>query len=117
MIVLTFDLEGTVLSTCDRCLDPFQLPINDAQQLLIKYGLEEKEEAEVAYILKGTPELNVARYVYEYICLAVPISKYCTDSDDKDCNEEMTQYLDSDSSTEEKANNPIWDALKDIKKK
>ncbi len=94
-----------------------QLPINDQQQLIVKYSLEEKEEAEVIYLYHETSELNVARFIYEYICLAMPMIKVydCENEDPSICNEEVFKYLDQEPEKEEKPNNPIWDQLNELK--
>ncbi len=122
MLVLDFDLEGTVGTECDRCLANINLPVKDQQQLIIKYSLEEKEEAEAVYILRGESELNVAKYIYEYICLSMPMIKVydCENEDPSVCNDEVFDYLDrtvdSESDSTE-TSNPIWDQLKQIKDK
>jgi uncharacterized metal-binding protein YceD (DUF177 family) len=115
MYVMVFSFEGKVEVTCDRCLDPFALPIEDQQSLMVKFDEEPWEDAEVVFILKGTPSLNVARYIYEFINLAVPMIKTHDDAGD-DCNPDMLKYLEQ--AEEEKADepipNPFRDALKDL---
>ncbi|MEL6866882.1 MAG: DUF177 domain-containing protein [Bacteroidota bacterium] len=113
MIVLTFDLKGTVKTECDRCLEELQLPISNAPQLLIKYAVQEKEDAEIVYIQRERDELNVTRYVYEFICLSMPMIKY--HSDTEECDAQMLKYLDRDE--EQQADNPIWDELKNFDQK
>ena len=121
MIVLTFDIAGHMQTECDRCLEQIRLPIKGEEQLLIKYAEEASEDAEVIYIPRGTSELNVARFVYEYICLSVPMVKTydCESEAERPCSEAMLKYLDSEkaqSGEEETPDNPIWEALKNIKK-
>lgn len=121
MIVMTFDIKGHVNTDCDRCLESIELPVSDTQQLLVKYALVEKEEVEVIYIQRGSSELNVAKYVYEYVCLAIPMIKLCDDIEPKPCNEDMVKYLtgesDETSSNDEQSSSEsssIWDALKNL---
>ena len=120
MLVLTFDVKGSVKTNCDRCLTAIDLPIQDSQQLLFKYAEEAKEDAEVVYITRNTNVLNVARYIYEYICLAMPMIKVynCEEDEQVPCNEEMLQYLDRSniSLQEEQEKQSIWDELKKFKK-
>ena len=113
MIVLTFNLKGTVKTECDRCLEELQLPISNAPQLLIKYAAQEKEDADIVYIQRERDELNVTRYVYEFICLSMPMIKYHSDAEQ--CDEQMLKYLNSDE--EQQADNPIWDELKNFDQK
>ena len=117
MYVLQFEFEGTVNTDCDRCLAPIALPIEGAERLLVKFSLEEtSEEAEVIFIHPETPQLDVSKYVYEFICLAIPMIKTydCEAENKKPCDEKMLGYLESQNE-EEQQDNPIWDALKKLK--
>ena len=115
MYIMLFSFEGEVEVTCDRCLDLFDLPIEDRQSLMVKFDEEPWEDAEVVFILKGTPSLNVARYIYEFINLAVPMTKTHDDAGD-DCNPEMLKYLgqQEEETPDEPTSNPFKDALKDL---
>jgi uncharacterized protein len=113
MYTMTFQLEGTVKTACDRCLETFDLPIEDEQFLLVKFDEKEWEDAEIIYVLKDTPKLNVARYIYEFINLAVPIAKTHDDADEE-CDPEMLKYLQAGSEDEPPVSGSVWDALKDI---
>ncbi len=117
MYVLQFEFEGTVKTDCDRCLAPISLPIEGAERLLVKFSLEEtSEEAEVIFIHPETPKLDVSKYVYEFICLAIPMIKTydCQAEEEKPCDEKMLGYLETQNE-EEQEDNPIWDALKKLK--
>lgn len=92
LMVLHFRIDGTVQVDCDRCLEAFDLPVRDEQNLLVKYDEEPREEAEVIYIEKGTFELSVAKYVYEFIHLAVPIHK-THERAGAECDPEMLKYI------------------------
>lgn len=112
MFVMTFQFEGTVNVTCDRCLGQFDLPVEDTQELMVKFDDKEWEETEVIYILYGTQQLNVARYIYEFVNLAVPITK-THDEAGESCDPEMLKFLsESEAEEEEPTNNPLGDALK-----
>ncbi len=115
MYVLLFDFEGEVEVICDRCLDPFALPIEDRQSLLVKFDDEPWEDADVVFIQKGTQVLNVAKYIYEFINLAVPMTKTHDDAGD-DCNPDMLKYLEQQEEEEadEPTPNPFLDAFKDL---
>jgi uncharacterized protein len=114
MFTMDFHLEGMVKTDCDRCLEEFDLPIEDDQMLLVKFDDKEWEDAEIIYILKDTPRLNVALYIYEFIVLAVPIVKTHDDAEEK-CDPEMLKFLQQESEGEgPPAASPVWDALKGI---
>lgn len=116
---LYFHIRGTVVTQCDRCLEDFTLPIEIEEHLLVKFAEEEWEDDTVIYLLAGTPQLNVARFIYEYINLAVPMVKTHSNSGEQ-CNPEMLKYLRSKEDGEEMDENPepgssVWDALKGFK--
>ena len=116
LYVMTFQFEGTVNVTCDRCLGQFDLPIEDEQGLLVKFDDKEWEETEVIYILRGTQQLNVARYIYEFVNFAVPITK-THDEAGESCDPEMLKFLSEPEEEEEEAepkNNPFGDALRGL---
>lgn len=115
MLVLAFEYTGSLMTECDRCLESIKLPVSDKQQLLVKYGEEAKEDAEIIYITKETKLLNVAKYAYECACLAIPIIKNCDDMENPPCNDKMLDYLDGTDESP-KADNSIWEALKKFKK-
>ena len=122
LYILQFDFKGTVKTECDRCLVEIDLPIADSQQLLVKFSEEEEsDEADVIFISAESQELEVSQYVYEYICLALPLIKTydCENDENRVCNEDMLEYLDQEEEADESTNsNPVWDELKnlDIKK-
>ena len=88
-IELVFDFDGTIRTECDRCTASIDMPFGDSQLLTIKYSIEEKEDdGEVAYITPDTNEFNVAKYVYEFICLSMPFHKVydCENDDPQPCD-------------------------------
>lgn len=115
MYVLLFSLSGQVETVCDRCLDPFDLPIEEKQSLMVKFAEEPWEDADVIFIAQGTPVLNVAKYIYEFVVLAVPMTKSHDDAGE-DCNPEMLKYLESKEAEEPTApsSNPFKDAFKGL---
>jgi uncharacterized protein len=123
LYVLTFDFEGTVKAECDRCLEYFDLPIKGTESLMIKFSEEPSEEGDVVYIPKGTLELDVSKFVYDYITLAFPMSKVHEDAG-LECDPDMLHYLEAneagpvedDSEEADKEGNPLWEALKHLKK-
>lgn len=113
MLVLDFYFTGKVETICDRCLSAIQLPVEDRQQLIVKFSEEQSKDPAVEHISGSTPVLNVARFIYEYICLAMPISKYCDWVNDPEvtCNEEMLRYLNGTPAVDSE-DNQIWEDIK-----
>ena len=120
LLVLTFDFRGSFNTNCDRCLEAINLPIQGNEQLIVKYAEEPGEDAEVIYITRGTQQLNVAKFIYEFICLAIPIVKtYDCEADlTPPCNQDVLDLLYKNEAEDEKeeTQNPVWEALKNFKK-
>jgi uncharacterized protein len=113
VIILHFTIKGFVRAECDRCLEPFDLPLEDEQDILVKYDEKPREEAEVVYIEKSTPSLDVSKFVYEFIHLALPIYK-THELAGGACDPEMLKFISKaeESETEEPPQNTIWSELK-----
>jgi len=112
MYLMSFNIEGAVKTACDRCLEEFDLPIESSQDLLVKFDEQESEDAEIIYILKDTPSLNVARFIYEFIILAIPIAKTHDDAGGR-CDPEMLKFLKKEEEDKQlPPSNPVWDAFK-----
>jgi len=120
MLILEFDIEGTVRTNCDRCLANIDLPISGEQRLLVKYSEEEDTGTdEVIFIHPDTQSLKVANFVYEFVVLAIPMIKTydCETEEEPRCDQTMLSYLDDEPKPESKGNNPFAEALKDLKNK
>lgn len=119
MLVLDFDFEGHVQAECDRCTAIINLPLADTCQLVVKYGEADgdEEDDEVVFIPREAPEFNVAKYLYEFTILAMPITiTYdCQSGPNPPCNFEVLRVLNRETD-ENKTGDSIWDALKDLNK-
>lgn len=115
MLILDFGLKGKVRVECDRCTAWIHLPIADERQLIVKYGeAEGEEEDEVVFIGREASEFNVAKYLYEFTVLALPITNTydCQSEPNPPCNFEVLKYLGNES--KEQKPDSVWDALKGI---
>ena len=113
VIAVQIKFNGTVGTACDRCLEQMKMPVTGEEQLLIKFSDDFKEEAEVVYLPVGTHVWNAAQYIYEFICLALPITKTHDLTADSTCDTTMLSYLEKKETKPEE--NQIWDQLKNIK--
>ena len=116
MLLLDFAFKGYSATDCDRCTAPIHLPIQGQRQLVVKYGdAEGEEEDEVVFISRDAPELNVARYLYEFTVLAMPITNTydCQSEPNPPCNWDVLKYLENNAG--EGKSNPIGDALDGLK--
>jgi len=118
MLVLLFKISGRVEVICDRCAEEFNYPIEGDQKLLVQFGDQFVEQSEDLIVIpRGDYEINLAPYIYEYICLMLPIQRIHPDdkSGKSMYNLEMLKKLD-ELSFSIKQNDPRWDALKKLKK-
>ncbi len=120
LLLLTFRLKGWVEVECDRCLGAFQLPIEREHELMVKYAEEASDQAEVMYIRRDAFELNVAKPVYDFIHLSVPMHK-THDLIGEACRPEMLRFLQEEQKSEGKGEEEreipakdVWDTLRDI---
>lgn len=113
---LQFNLSGTVVTTCDNCLDEINLPVENEFQLLMKISeTEDYSDDEIIYITKGLLEYDLSQYLYESVVLSIPPRKVCAMAG-KTCNEEVASKINNFGSgdTPDEENNPMWDQLKGI---
>lgn len=92
-----------------------EVSISSEEVILLKFGEEESDEADIIYLLPDTQAFSVANLIYEFIHLAVPISNSHEDVG-QDCEIDIKQFLVKDSVREEESENTsVWDSLKNIK--
>ena len=129
MLVLRFQIEGWVELICDRTLEPFRHPIQISQQLIMKYGEENKELTdEIEIITRDTQRINVAHYIFEFIGLSLPMKKLHPSLQDQPAEAETEEGIlvyRSERSTDAEATeaasdedpkmDPRWQALRKLK--
>ena len=115
---LLFHTQGTVVVSCDRCLDDMDQPIDTDNKLMVKLGDTYSEDDDTVIIDENEGILDVSWFIYEFIMLAIPIKHVHAPGK---CNRVMTQKLEELSgavrSGEEEAEavDPRWEALKQLK--
>ena len=117
LMILWFDVEGTVHVQCDRCLEMYDQPIKGLERIFVKFGEKEYTEGDdVIWVSVNDYQLNLAQLIYEFICLAVPIKR--VHPDDKDgnstCDPEMIEKLEKYVVKEDELKNPVWNDLKKL---
>lgn len=81
---------GEVGVECDRCLEPLRLPVAFSGELKVHAGAGEYD-GEVLFVERGAERLDLAQYIYESLCLALPVSR--AHEDEAQCNPEMLARL------------------------
>jgi len=116
MLILDFDIEGTLHVMCDRCLDSYDQPIAGQERLIVKFGEQPEEESdEIVIIPVGQYQFDVSQYIYEYINLLLPYRLvHPEDENGKSlCDPEVIKKLEELSV--KKSTDSKWDILKNIK--
>ncbi len=91
MLILHFGIKGTVNLPCDRCAEPFDLPVEGEAQLIVKFGETFAEEQEAITIPFSESELDIEQYLYEFINLVIPQKR--VHEKIKECNKEVINKL------------------------
>lgn len=121
MLIVIFEITGTIKLTCDICLAEFDSPLDFQERVLVKFTEEDwdSETEEVITLSKTDYEFDVATLLYEYINVRVPYYSRCAEQGiNITCDPEMLAKISSDDTTEsneEKKIDPRWDILKKIK--
>lgn len=115
---LDISIDGTVTVTCDRCLEPMQLPVSTQASQVVRMapGGEQLQQDDIVTVDEDDPVLDTAWIIYENVALAIPIQHMHQPGD---CNAEMMKMLKEHSTArssngEDNANDPRWDALKGL---
>jgi uncharacterized protein len=119
MLVFEFEVVGWVQAVCDRCTAGIQLPVEGFHNLYVKYSEEMLEDDdEVVFILPDTPVFNIAKYLYEFSVLSLPLTNTydCENDDPPPCNEDVLKVLrQSQTNDDNSEGGSLWDSLKDFK--
>ena len=115
MITLHFSIDAKVELTCDRSLDKFQHPITLEEDVMVKFGEEEKVlNEEVFVIRKDSPSIFVDEIIYEFISLAVPMKKLHPRYEGVESPDLVYSSPAEEVKNDEEVD-PRWEALKKLK--
>ena len=117
LLVFDFEFDGYIKLECDRCLDEFDYPVHSKKRLYVKLEDEHNEkddDDELTFLVADAYEIDLSRYIYEFINLELPLHKTC-DLGGKECNPAMLNALGHVNDNEkEKEPDPRWADLKKI---
>ena len=92
MMIGEYTINGTVLTNCDRCNDPVEVPIRGTYRIVYKFGDEPSDDENLIILHPEAFELNVADQLYEFRCVSLPARILHQPGE---CNEEMMALYDS----------------------
>ena len=108
-------IGGFVVVECDRCLDDLVLKVDVDRTLTVGFGSvdidDSVEEEDVLVISEDDGEVDISQFVYDYICLSLPIMKVHPDGK---CNPEMIKRLAPQTEKPAAAADSPFSALKDL---
>jgi uncharacterized metal-binding protein YceD (DUF177 family) len=119
---LLFSISGTVTVRCDVSDQPFEMPLQNQLELIVKFGDAYDDSNEDLLILPhGEYEINVAQYLYEAVVLGLPLKKVNPKLEETPEGQAMLKQLEAYSPESEKTNkdeeqeaDPRWNKLKDL---
>ncbi|MCX6258820.1 MAG: DUF177 domain-containing protein [Bacteroidia bacterium] len=121
MMVLDFDISGSVWITCDRCLELFSLPLKFNGELFVKFGSETLERTDDLLVLSyAEHELNISQFIYESIDLSMPMKRVHPEDEngfpgcDKDMLEKINEFTNRTSVPGVEDFDPRWKELQKL---
>jgi uncharacterized metal-binding protein YceD (DUF177 family) len=118
LLVFHFDFNGLVRVPCDRCYEPFDLPIAGNERLILKFGHDFHEESEEVQIVPvGENHFDVSPFIYEYIHLSLPVRRVHPENElgENTCDPEIIERLENLATSSEP--DPRWEVLLKLKNK
>lgn len=101
LLELDVSIGGMVTVMCDRCLDDFEMPVSCDTQLIVNFSEQptdsedEGGDVDVITLHPSDDVLDLSQYIYETVCLSLPIQKIHPDDEkgNSTCNKEMMEKL------------------------
>ena len=113
---LNIAARGNVRIKCDLTNEPYDQPIDNNIDLVVKFGNElNSEDDEILIIPHGEYKINLAQYIYELIILSVPAKRIHPGVADGSLKSEILNILEDLKPKENKKTvDPRWEKLKKI---
>jgi uncharacterized metal-binding protein YceD (DUF177 family) len=113
---LIFTIEGTIKLICDRSLDSYDFVLKTEKEIVLKFGEEAEELSdEVEIIPFNTQIINIARFIYEFISVEIPLKKLHPRYDNEPLEDQII-YSSEDAPASAEID-PRWSELKKLKHK
>ena len=116
MILIQFEIGGSIRSDCDRCLAEIDIPISGKYPLIVKFSNAVDDGIQTEDVITmhpDAPQLNDAEYIYEFVLLSIPNPRVidCDSMKESPCDEVTKAYLLNLESSSQQSTNPVWDEL------
>lgn len=117
LILLDFSISGKMASNCDRCLAGINIPVEGSFELVLKYAEDYHEQDEVLFIPQSTEDIDLDKYIYEFICLSLPLVKIydCENDEPAPCDLRVLKILENQGeNTSFGEKDTVWSILNQI---
>ncbi len=118
---LKCEMNGTIITLCDRCLEELLLPMNFNSTIAVKHAkLGEQQEVSDEFMIvdHSEGELDLKQFLYDNVCINIPLKKVHRDGE---CNPQMLNKLESlnpiDGGVEDKDIYSPFERLKELMNK
>jgi uncharacterized protein len=117
---LNFLISGEVELVCDRCLEKYLQQIESQFPMLVKFSDTESDDTdEVIFLQSGEHQVGVAKLIYEFIVLSIPIRHVHPDDEEGNslCDPEMLKKIDeyrAAGNNDTEVADPRWNELRRI---
>jgi uncharacterized metal-binding protein YceD (DUF177 family) len=116
MVSLDFDIQGSLISFCDLCLEKLTMPVEKHETLILKTTGKSKESDDENIVFVGEKEYsyNIEQIIYEYIVILIPIRKVHQETGNETCNPEMLKLIEQTKKTSSPQYDERWNVLKNL---
>lgn len=117
LMVLRFSANGTVKVQCDRCLELYDQTVKSENEIIVKFGEESFNEGDdVIWVSPAGHQINVAKLIYDFIILSIPIRQVHPDDSNGNstCDPEMLERLRNLSVPDQPDQSGRWNDLKKL---
>lgn len=68
-------IQGSVVRSCDRCLGDVVIPLSYQASIIIQFSeqIDNQENDEIITILPTATQINLSQYVYDSVCVTLPL--------------------------------------------
>ena len=114
---MNFKFSGSIQLICDRSLDRFDYGLGTEHEMMLKFGEEAQELSDEADMIPyNIQRINVAKYIYEFVSVDIPMKKLHPRFDNESAEDQII-FSSSDEREENETTDPRWSELKKLKKK
>lgn len=125
-MLLKFEIGGKADVLCDRCGNTIAMDLWDEFNMVVKMVDEPEEmndkedDPDVFYISRNESHLHLNGWIYEFICLSIPMQKKCSDEEigGPKCNKEVLKKIrEMETRAGQSDTEGIWKGLDQFKNK